>query len=163
MASKQYTTDDFVRALPSMEATGAGGASYLHPAGTTAQPITRGVVLDGDAIPDEDIAIRKLMLQIVESGLESVHGSCQTSRVIVIGAGCAGLVAARELKRCGFDVVILEASHRLGGRVRTIREPFANGLHGEDGAMRLPHSHALVHAYINKLGIDGDLEPFPQR
>ena len=39
--------------------------------------------------------------------------------VIVVGAGVSGLVAALELKRRGFDVLILEASDDVGGRVRT--------------------------------------------
>src|SRR5690348_12444122 len=51
--------------------------------------------------------------------------------VAVIGAGMAGLVAAHELRRAGYDVTILEAQQRVGGRVFTLREPFAQGLYGE--------------------------------
>jgi monoamine oxidase len=43
--------------------------------------------------------------------------------VIVIGAGVAGLAAARELTRRGFEVVVLEARDRIGGRVHTVRLP----------------------------------------
>ena len=38
-------------------------------------------------------------------------------KVIVIGAGLAGLSAARELTHAGADVVVLEARDRVGGRV----------------------------------------------
>lgn len=41
--------------------------------------------------------------------------------VIVIGAGFAGLVAARELGRAGLDVIVLEARDRVGGRTWTDR------------------------------------------
>lgn len=41
-------------------------------------------------------------------------------RVIVIGAGAAGLGAAGELTAAGVDVLLLEARHRLGGRVHTV-------------------------------------------
>lgn len=44
----------------------------------------------------------------------------RSERVVVVGAGVAGLAAARELRRRGFgDVVVLEARDRIGGRVWT--------------------------------------------
>jgi monoamine oxidase len=43
--------------------------------------------------------------------------------VIVIGAGAAGLAAARRLSAAGLRVTVLEARDRVGGRVRTLREP----------------------------------------
>jgi monoamine oxidase len=42
---------------------------------------------------------------------------------IVIGAGVAGLAAARDLKLAGFDTVVLEARDRIGGRIDTRRFP----------------------------------------
>ncbi|TAG08751.1 MAG: FAD-dependent oxidoreductase [Verrucomicrobia bacterium] len=46
----------------------------------------------------------------------------RNQRVIVIGAGLAGLGAARELKRCGYEVIVLEARDRIGGRIWTSRK-----------------------------------------
>lgn len=45
--------------------------------------------------------------------------------VAVIGAGAAGLAAARMLAGAGHSVVVLEARDRIGGRICTIRSPFA--------------------------------------
>lgn len=43
----------------------------------------------------------------------------ESAEVIVVGAGLAGLVAARRLRDAGVDVRVLESSDRVGGRVRT--------------------------------------------
>jgi monoamine oxidase len=61
---------------------------------------------------------------------------------IVLGAGVAGLAAARDLSRAGLRVTLIEARSRLGGRVRTLRDPSwpvpvelgAEFLHGEAAA-----------------------------
>src|SRR5512139_2157339 len=74
-------------------------------------------------------------------------------RVIVVGAGLAGLSAAYELLQAGHEPLLLEAQHRVGGRVYTMREPFSRGLYGEAGAMRIPRSHQLTMAYIEKSGL----------
>src|SRR5215475_9919390 len=42
--------------------------------------------------------------------------------VLVIGAGLAGLAAARRLSDTGLHVILLEAQDRIGGRVKTIRD-----------------------------------------
>ena len=49
-------------------------------------------------------------------------------KVIVVGAGPAGLSAARELAQVGHEVEIVELQQRVGGRVKTLTEPFEKGL-----------------------------------
>ncbi len=76
----------------------------------------------------------------------------------------SGLCAGYELKKAGYEVQILEASSRVGGRVKTFREPtFAPGLHGEGGAMRIPANHFLLHKYIQEFGLASQLFPFEMK
>ncbi len=87
-------------------------------------------------------------LKIAAEGLAPRMGKGR--KIVVIGAGMAGLVAARELKRAGHEVTLLEAQQRVGGRIQTLREPFTDGQYAEAGAMRIPRSHALTMAYLEQ-------------
>ncbi len=68
-------------------------------------------------------------------------------KVIVIGAGLAGLAAAYELTQAGHDVTVFEARLRPGGRVRTLREPFSDGLYAEAGARVFSDSYTRLIQY----------------
>ncbi|SFJ15767.1 monoamine oxidase [Thermoflavimicrobium dichotomicum] len=85
------------------------------------------------------------MITIIRYGLPKTS---HPQKVIVAGAGMAGLVAASLLKDAGHDVTILEASNRVGGRVYTLRAPFTKGHYLNAGAMRIPHIHPLTWEYI---------------
>ena len=87
----------------------------------------------------------------------AAHGG-QTKQVIVVGAGIAGLCAAYELSASGHDVTVLEAQNVPGGRVHTLRAPFADGLYAEAGASRIPTSHDLTLGYARLFGLP--LVPF---
>jgi len=106
----------------------------------------------------EYIVDRRTFLQ---AALALPAGSASQStaqRVIVAGAGLAGLAAAYELDRLGCQVTILEARTRPGGRVFTMREPFSDGLYAEAGAARIQDSHQLTLKYAKQFHLT--LDPF---
>ncbi len=92
--------------------------------------------------------------------------------VVILGAGIAGLVSAFELQGAGYDVTVLEARDRIGGRVWTIRggdrveqvgrpvqqAQFDEGLYFNAGAARIPSTHRAILGYARRLGVR--LEPF---
>ena len=88
------------------------------------------------------------------------------SRVIVIGAGLAGLTTAYELRKLGYTVEVLEARGRTGGRCFTVRGgtvseetgprqtcKFDPDLYINAGPARIPHHHAITLAYCKELGV----------
>ena len=93
------------------------------------------------------------LIDVVRNGLGKKFEGGKPKKVVIVGAGLAGLAAGCELLKAGHDVEILEAQHRIGGRIYTLREPFAQGLYGEAGAMRIPRAHTLTMAYIEKFGL----------
>lgn len=88
-------------------------------------------------------------------------------RVIVIGAGIAGLVAAYEIEQQGGEAVLIEARTRVGGRAWTLRGGdrishigeddqvvgFSPGLYLNAGPARIPSHHDLYLGYARKLGV----------
>lgn len=89
-------------------------------------------------------------LALIHRGLTPTN---HPQRVVIVGAGMAGLVAADLLKRAGHRPILLEARQRVGGRLYTLREPFSDGLYAEAGGMRIPRAHSLTLAYIERFGL----------
>src|SRR5438552_3632366 len=105
--------------------------------------------------PDEAPPIAGSVVRVAREGLGERRQA--PKRVLIIGGGMAGLVAAYELRRQGHRAVVLEAQNRVGGRVYTLRS-FAPGLYAEAGAMRIPRVHDLTLEYC--AAFDLPLRPF---
>jgi monoamine oxidase len=74
-------------------------------------------------------------------------------RVVVIGAGFAGLAAAFELRSAGFDVHVVEARTRLGGRVLSFRD-FVPGKVVEGGAELVGSNHLTWMSYAERFRLE---------
>ncbi len=106
------------------------------------------------------------------ASLHASPGSGSTVKVVVLGAGIAGLVAAYELRALGYDCVVLEARSRPGGRNWTVRGgDKVNLLDGSTqsctwdpshyqnfGPARLPSIHSTILGYCRKLGVELQVE-----
>jgi len=99
-----------------------------------------------------------------EFGIQRSAGNVQHSslpmtrlrhrKVIVAGAGLAGLTAALELQEAGAAVTVLEARDRVGGRVWTIRDGFAQGQQAEAGGDLIDDDQDAIQRLARRLGLD---------
>jgi monoamine oxidase len=76
--------------------------------------------------------------------------------IAIIGGGLAGLVCAHRLKQAGHRAIIHEASDRLGGRVWTIRDVFADGQIAEHGGELIDSGQISLRNLIAELGLGLD-------
>ncbi|KAF1052945.1 MAG: Flavin-dependent L-tryptophan oxidase RebO [Stenotrophomonas maltophilia] len=96
------------------------------------------------------------------------------TRVLVLGAGVAGMTAAYELRKAGYQVQVLEYNAKAGGRCWTLRGgdrftelsgitqacEFDPGLYFNPGPWRIPYHHYAVLDYCKRFGVQ--LEAFVQ-
>jgi len=92
--------------------------------------------------------------------------------VVILGAGIAGMVAAYELGKAGFDCTVLEARERPGGRNWSIRKgskieftdgtvqhcDWKEGLYLNAGPARIPSIHRTMLGYCEELGVPLEVE-----
>jgi len=83
--------------------------------------------------------------------------------IIIVGAGAAGLMAAKELSGKGYNVIVLEAASQAGGRMHTITEdgfdmPVETGAEFIHGKVKLTLS-LLKEAGIPYTAVEGDMIP----
>ena len=110
------------------------------------------------------------------SSLKSIDlsGMPKGSKILILGGGVAGLVAAYEFKRAGYEAVILEVQNRPGGRAWSVYGgdrytdtdgieqvcEFEKGQFFNLGAWRIPYYHKNILHYCRELDIK--LDPFVQ-
>ena len=104
--------------------------------------------------------------------IAAAAGVGRGTTVVVLGGGMGGLVAAYELKQLGYDVTVLEARERPGGRVWTGRKgdkvefvdgtvqtiDWSDGNYQNMGAGRIPSTHWTILKYCRDFKIPLEIE-----
>ena len=99
-------------------------------------------------------------------------GSGRGRKVVILGAGIAGLIAAWELGKAGYQCTVLEARDRVGGRNWTVRRGdriemndgsiqtcgFDDGHYFNAGPARLPSHHQTILGYCREFGVALEVE-----
>src|ERR1700740_1305509 len=103
-----------------------------------------------------------------------LDGDPKGASVLILGAGLAGMTAALELRKAGYQVKVLEFNDRAGGRNWTLLGgdrftelggatqtcEFEKGLYINPGPWRIPYHHRALLDYCRRFGVA--LEPFNQ-
>ena len=100
------------------------------------------------------------------NGPIKLDGDPKGAKVLILGAGLAGMTAALELRAAGYEVEILEYREKAGGRCWTLhsgdsytelggatqKADFAKGNYFNPGPWRIPHHHHALLDYCRRLG-----------
>jgi monoamine oxidase len=108
----------------------------------------------------------------VAAPIEAAAGIGKNVKIVVLGGGVAGLTTAYEARKLGYEVTLLEARHRPGGRawsakngdvvefVDGTRQPitWTPGLYQNMGPARIPSVHGTILGYCRELKVPLEVE-----
>jgi monoamine oxidase len=127
--------------------------------------LIRAAAAGGASLVYEGMASLGLLAAPTQTRFD-LSGRVSGVRVLVLGAGLAGLTVAYELGKVGYDCRVLEARARPGGRVFTVRRgtvseedgssqtaAFDDGLYFNAGPMRISHHHHTTLEYCRELQV----------
>lgn len=117
-------------------------------------------VTDGGAVLYQAMTSLRFANESHFKGAPHLTNAPKGAKVLILGSGMAGLVAAHELLKSGYDVELLEFNDRVGGRSWSIRGgdtytelggetqhcQFDKGLYLNPGPWRIPYHH---HGYLH--------------
>jgi monoamine oxidase len=115
-------------------------------AGSAARPTRRQLLAGGAGLAAAAAASR----------FAPAARAADTPRIVVVGAGLAGLSCAYRLKQAGYTAQVHEASDRIGGRCWSIRGVFADGQVAEHGGELIDQGHTAVRQLAGQLGLKLD-------
>ncbi|GAC1657489.1 MAG: hypothetical protein NVS9B12_09580 [Vulcanimicrobiaceae bacterium] len=107
--------------------------------------ISRGGFLKGTAA-----SAAGLLIAGCTYGTSNVRGR---ERVVIVGAGLAGLAAAMTLQDAGIPSTIYESSNRIGGRMHSETSYWDEGQHTEWCGAMMDSNHAAMHALAKRFGV----------
>src|SRR5262245_50280434 len=130
-----------------------------HAASTAAQSKRRDATADDSAMSRREF-VRTISAATAGLALPaSLFGAKQiatSARVVVVGAGLAGLTCAYRLQRSDIIATVYEANTRLGGRCWTRRGDFAEGQIAEHGGELIDQGHTRIRQLTQELGLPLD-------
>ena len=133
-------------------------AAQAHDAG---EPLDEAI--DREKALRVDRARRRFLVQAAGASAALALSACaglprprERDEVVVVGAGVAGLICAWRLRQAGVRVRVYEAQERIGGRMFSLHDHFADGQVCELGGELIDSGHARMRALAAELHLDLD-------
>jgi monoamine oxidase len=151
------------------EGPGGNGGTGANPRWTRRELLERiGVAGGAAAVYETMVALGMLRTPPAYAGAPRPQRMGGGKSVLVLGAGIAGLTAAYELLKAEYQVEVLEAADRIGGRCYTVRRNdvveqtglpnqtcrFDAGLYFNAGPGRIPYHHQALIGYCRDLAVE---------
>lgn len=125
-------------------------------------------VTAGGAVLMQTMQGMGVMAESSYAGPLQLQGAGNGKKILILGAGLAGMTSALELSKQGYEVEILEFNDRAGGRVWSVRRGdryeelggavqyvnFEDGEYLNPGPWRIPYSHKALLDYCRRLGVE---------
>jgi monoamine oxidase len=119
MRRTSWSADPFARGSFSFPAVGATPEQRV----ALSQPVDDRLFFAGEATSSDAFGtVQGARDSGQRAARDVLVAASPGERIAVIGAGMAGLAAARDLKDAGFDVFVIEARDRIGGRIDTVTD-----------------------------------------
>jgi monoamine oxidase len=118
-----------------------------------------------EAAPEDPRTTRRTLLRRAGTGalglaalgrLAPAARGAAAPRIVIVGAGLAGLTCAYRLRSAGYRAQVFEASARVGGRCWTIRDAFADEQIAEHGGELIDQGHNAIRNLAQELGLSLD-------
>jgi monoamine oxidase len=130
-----------------------------HAASTAAQSDTRDATADDSAMSRREF-VRTISAATaglaLPASLFATKQVATSARIVVVGAGLAGLTCAYRLKQSDLIATVYEANTRLGGRCWTRRGDFEQGQVAEHGGELIDQGHTTIRQLAQELGLPLD-------
>ncbi len=155
------------RVVAAADVAARGAPPEVHPPAAVAEALDAAVAARFDVVDGFEVragAHACIMPTVTDLRLSDRPDPGTPQRIVVAGAGLAGLTAALTLRDAGWDVVVLEARDRVGGRVHTARGgiegvALAPGLRAELGGESIDDGHVGLLGLLQRFRIATELRP----
>src|SRR5258708_28538627 len=106
-----------------------------------------------EQVPEDKVAASSDQGHVKSLQSHALADEANQARIVIVGAGIAGLNAALTLQDAGLSCSIYEVSNRIGGRMHSDTTTWADGMVSELCGEFIDSDHETIHQLIKRFGL----------